>query len=77
MDDFEYLPETYRAGEFAPAGTYMRVDDGSRRVVVLEQDGLLPPGFDGHVAIYLRSAPRLAAHVEAQVPVSVNAHAHD
>jgi hypothetical protein len=67
VDEVEYLSETYHAGEIVPAGTYMRIDDGSRRLVELEQAGPLPPGFDGHVAIYLRSAPRLGPSAEIAI----------
>ena len=76
MEEFEYQTEVYRAGEIVSPGVYMRIDDGSRRTVVLEQAGPLPPGFDGHVAIYLRSTPRLAARVEvaAREPVPATAH---
>lgn len=42
----------YRAGEYAPAGTYLRVDDGSFHSLSLSAAGVLPASFDGHVALY-------------------------
>jgi hypothetical protein len=46
----------WKAGEVVPAGTYVRVDDRSYRTVILNQEGLLPATFDGHVALYCTSA---------------------
>jgi hypothetical protein len=40
-----------------PAGTYIRVDDLSYKVVILQQKERLPATFDGHVAIYRASTP--------------------
>jgi hypothetical protein len=54
----DYVMEVWHAGEIVPPGVYMRIDNGSRRVVVLKEEGPLPPGFDGHVAIYCRAATR-------------------
>lgn len=45
----------WQAGDVVPAGTYLRVDDNSFRVVVLEQEARLPASYDGHVALYCRS----------------------
>jgi hypothetical protein len=52
----------------------MRVDDGLRRIVVLEEAGPLPPGFDGQVAIYCRAARRLdaQAHIAEAEPANVS-----
>lgn len=46
----------WKAGEVAPAGTYVRVDDRSYRAVILNQEGPLPATFDGHAALYCTSA---------------------
>jgi hypothetical protein len=54
----------WRAGELAPPGVYVRVDDGSHRLIRLESAGPLPPSFDGHVACY-RLAPRSYAPARA------------
>lgn len=42
----------WKAGELAPAGRYIRLGDTSGRVLVLEQPGILPAAFDGHIALY-------------------------
>lgn len=42
----------WKAGEIAPAGRYIRLGDTSQRVLVLEQPGILPAAFDGHIALY-------------------------
>ncbi len=42
----------WKAGEMAPAGRYIRLGDASGRVLVLEQPGVLPAAFDGHIALY-------------------------
>lgn len=48
----------WKAGEVAPAGVYVRVDDQSYRTVVLESEGYLPATYDGCVALYCVSACR-------------------
>jgi hypothetical protein len=53
----EYLTPLWKAGEIVPAGTYVRVDDRSYKVVTLQQKGPLPATFDGHVALYYASTP--------------------
>ena len=50
----------YEAGEVVPAGNYVRVDDSSSRVFVLDRDGPLPPAWDGHVALYRLAASTCA-----------------
>jgi hypothetical protein len=55
MDAEEYGRPLWRAGEMVPAGSYLRVDDRSYRVVVLEQAGPLPASCDGHVAWYCQA----------------------
>lgn len=46
----------YQAGDTAPAGAYLRVDDGSFHRVILPSAGPLPASFDGHVARYRAAA---------------------
>ncbi len=58
MDPEEFGRPLWRAGESAPAGTYLRVDDRSYRVVVLEEPGTLPASCDGHVAWYCQAVAR-------------------
>lgn len=53
----------WKAGERVPAGTYLRIDDESSRIVVLLQEGPLPASFDGHVALY-RTAPWRDTHTQ-------------
>ncbi|HEY7348442.1 MAG TPA: hypothetical protein VH599_09035 [Ktedonobacterales bacterium] len=55
MNVEEYGMYVWRAGDIAPAGTYLRVDNNSFRVVVLEQEGRLPASYDGHIALYCRA----------------------
>ena len=42
----------WRAGEIAPAGTYLRIDRAPYQRVRLLVDGPLPATFDGHSALY-------------------------
>lgn len=46
----------YQAGERVPAGTYLRVDDGSFQHLHLPSTGPLPASFDGHIALYRAAA---------------------
>lgn len=46
----------YQAGELAPAGTYLRVDDGSFLRLSLSAGDALPASFDGRVALYRSAA---------------------
>ncbi len=62
----ECQQELWKAREIVPAGAYARVDDRSYRIVVLEQEGLLPATFDGHTALYCPSTCRCA--VRARLP---------
>jgi hypothetical protein len=57
-DTGEFQVAIWKAGEIAPAGTYVRVDEPSSRVILLECEGPLPATFDGHVAFY-RVLPRI------------------
>jgi hypothetical protein len=52
MQRDEYQIPLWKAGELAPAGTYVRIDDLSYKVVILQQKELLPATFDGHIAVY-------------------------
>jgi hypothetical protein len=54
----EFQVYIWKAGEVAPAGMYVRVDEPSYRVVILDCEGLLPATFDGHVAYY-RFLPKI------------------
>jgi hypothetical protein len=48
----------FLAGECVPAGTYLRVDDGSFQRLHLTASGELPASFDGHIARYrIAAAP--------------------
>lgn len=51
-----YQVSVWNAGEVVPVGTYVRIDDQSYRMVILDQDGPLPASFDGHVALYRAAA---------------------
>ena len=57
----ECRQELWKAGDSAPAGTYVRVDDLSYRSVTLKQAGPLPTTFDGHTAFYALSGCRCAS----------------
>ncbi|HEX9037397.1 MAG TPA: hypothetical protein VF808_10450 [Ktedonobacterales bacterium] len=46
----------FQAGELAPAGTYVRIDDGSFLSVILAAAKPLPASFDGHRALYRAAA---------------------
>jgi hypothetical protein len=46
----------YQAGDTVPAGTYLRVDDGSFHSLSLSSADPLPASFDGHVAQYRAAA---------------------
>jgi hypothetical protein len=57
MNAEEYGVRLWQAGDSVPAGTYLRVDNNSFRVVVLKQDDRLPASYDGHVALYCQAPP--------------------
>lgn len=59
----ECQQELWKAGGTVPAGAYARADDGSYRVVILEQARPLPASLDGHTALYCSSTCRCAARV--------------
>jgi hypothetical protein len=48
----EYQTSLWKAGEVAPAGTYIRIDAQPYRTVTLDDEGPLPATFDGHIAFY-------------------------
>jgi hypothetical protein len=50
----------WKAGEIAPARTYVRIDNRSYHPITLEQEGPLPASFDRQVALY-RVAPMQAS----------------
>ncbi len=55
MESEEYGAPLWRAGDIVPAGTYLRVDDHSYRLIVLKEQGQLPGSCDGHVAVYCQA----------------------
>ncbi|HET9921309.1 MAG TPA: hypothetical protein VFQ30_15800 [Ktedonobacteraceae bacterium] len=58
----------WKAGEIVAAGTYVRVDDDSYRVVILNERGPLPATFDGHIALYCVSACTCKNRAAQQAP---------
>lgn len=46
----------YQAGQHVTVGEYLRVDDGSFHPVFTSAEGILPPSYDGHVALYRAAA---------------------
>lgn len=54
----EYQAQIWKAGEIVSAGTYVRIDQQSYRLVTLDCEGALPATFDGHVAYY-RVLPKI------------------
>ena len=42
----------YKAGQEVPPGQYIRVDAHPAREIMLRGRGILPPSYDGHVALY-------------------------
>lgn len=63
----------FQAGDHAPPGIYLRIDDDSFRRVEVAIGERLPVTFDGHVALYRAAAapcvcgPKLRAHVGEKV----------
>ena len=65
----EHQVRIWKAGEIVPAGTYMRIDQQSSRLVTLDGEGPLPATFDGHVAYY-RALPKIdIKHIEQRLVV--------
>ena len=65
----EYQTQIWKAGEIAPAGTYVRIDQQSHRLITLDGEGPLPATFDGHVACY-RALPKIdIKHIEQRLVV--------
>jgi hypothetical protein len=58
--EFGLHGELYTAGTRVPPGRYRRVDGGPREFVFPE-GGVLPPSFDGQVALYKLVKERIAA----------------
>ncbi len=54
--DESHIP-LWKAGEVVSAGSYVRVDDRSYKMITLSQKGPLPASFDGHIALYRASTP--------------------
>ena len=57
----EHGVPVWQAGDVVPPGIYIRVDDGSRRVFVQNEQMPLPGTCDGHVALYRAAAPTFVA----------------
>lgn len=51
----EHGVDGWHAGDVVPPGIYLRVDDNSFRMVIMEQEGRLPASYDGHIAHYCHS----------------------
>lgn len=58
----------WQAGEVAPAGVYMRVDDDTHTLIHLDEAGPLPPSFDGYIAVYRSAAHPCACPARAGQP---------
>ncbi len=50
----DWQDSIFSAGQFAPAGHYLRVDAAGHRVVILPGEDVLPASHDGRVAEYVR-----------------------
>ena len=57
----------WRAGDSVQTGIYLRVDDDSFRVVVMEEEGRLPASYDGHVAHYCRAPAMRLLNVQPSI----------
>jgi hypothetical protein len=64
----EALVPVWKAGEVAPAGNYVRIDNRSYHLVTLDQPGPLPASFDGRVALYRAASPRSLPRRPAAFP---------
>ena len=65
----EFQVSLWKAGEVVPAGAYVRIDEPSYRVVILDCKGPLPATFDGHIAYY-RALPKIdVKQIEQQLVV--------
>ena len=56
----------WQAGDVVPPGIYIRVDDGSHRVLMHDEHKPLPGTCDGHVALYRAAAPTFVAARSAE-----------
>ena len=61
----------WRAGDSVRTGIYLRVDDDSFRVVVMEEEGRLPASYDGHVAHYCRAPAMCLLNVQPEHSLAV------
>lgn len=66
----------YRAGERAPAGVYLRVDDASFQRVQLIARGVLPASLDGHVALYRAGAAPCACQLRHEAATHAESTSH-
>lgn len=53
----------FQAGQVAPPGAYMRVDDESFRRVEVGAGERLPASYDGHIALYRLAASPCACQL--------------
>lgn len=56
----------FQAGEFAPPGDYLRVDDESFRRIEVGAGGRLPASYDGHIALYRLAASPCVCQLRRQ-----------
>jgi hypothetical protein len=73
MFNEEYQMLVWKAGEIVPAGTYVRIDDLSYRIITLDRQGPLPATFDGHVALYSFS-PAICSEVKPGEQPMITSH---
>jgi hypothetical protein len=52
--DYSTLDRLYTAREVVPPGTYIRVDSVPERRMTFHRAEMLPPAFDGTIAVYRR-----------------------
>ncbi len=72
MDTEEYGMELWRAGDLVPAGSYLRVDDHSYRLIVLKEQDHLPGSCDGHVAFYCQASAVCLINVQSDRSRTLN-----
>lgn len=59
----------FQAGEVAPPGAYVRVDDESFRRVEVGAGERLPASYDGHIALYRLAASPCACQLRRRLPL--------
>lgn len=63
----------FQAGQFAPPGAYLRVDDDSFRQVEIATGEALPASYDGHIALYRAAATPCACQLRRHAGVMSDA----